>query len=76
MDRENIDPLVQQVTIKNGIITILRELVDFSSSESDDDETEYAMHVAERREKLPRLENYVENIIPVYDNQQFKSHFR
>lgn len=47
MDRENIDPLVQQVTIMNGIITILRELVDFSSSESD--EAEYAMHVAEYR---------------------------
>lgn len=76
MDRENIDPLVQQVTIINGIITILRELVDFSSSESDDDEAEYAMHVAERRKKLPRLENYVENIVPAYDNQQFKSHFR
>lgn len=76
MDRENIDLLVQQVTIINGIITILRELVDFSSSESDDDEAEYAMHVAKRRKKLPRLENYVENIVPAYDNQQFKSHFR
>lgn len=75
MDGENIDPLVQQATIKNGTVAILRELLVFSSSESDD-EAEHAMHLAGRREKLPRLGNYVENIVPAYDNQQFKSHFR
>nr|XP_012233082.1 PREDICTED: putative nuclease HARBI1 [Linepithema humile] len=54
------------------------EFIDFNSSsesEEDEDELEHVMCVVERR-KLPRLKNYVENIVPAYSDQQFKSHFR
>ncbi|KMQ87441.1 nuclease harbi1 [Lasius niger] len=46
------------------------------SEEESEDELEYIMHVMERKKKLPRLEDYVENIVPAYSGQQFKSHFR
>lgn len=40
MNRENIDP-VQQIPIQNGIVAILQELVDFSSSSESDNEVEH-----------------------------------
>lgn len=72
-----IDLTPQQTVILNGVAVILMELIDFtSSSESEEDELEYLMDVMGRREKLPKLKNYVENIVPTYSDQQFKSHFR
>lgn len=80
MDNVDIDPRAQRTAILHGIATVLMDLIDFSSSseneDSEDEEVEYVMQLMEKRKKLPRLENYVENIVPAYSNQQFKSHFR
>lgn len=48
-----------------------------SSEESDDDSEmlELAVCVTDRKE-VPRLENYMENVVPLFDDGQFKSHFR
>jgi len=48
-----------------------------SSEESDDDSEmlELAVCVIDRKE-VPRLENYVETVVPLFDDEQFKSHFR
>lgn len=77
MDEDNfIDLTPQQTVILNGITVILMQVIDFTSSSESEDELEYVMDVIGRREKLPKLENYVENIVPTYSDQQFKSHFR
>ncbi|XP_011860033.1 PREDICTED: putative nuclease HARBI1 isoform X2 [Vollenhovia emeryi] len=78
MEDNLIDPAPQRIAILNGITMILMELLDFSSSESEEEEEEleHVLHIVEKRKKLPRLENYVENVVPAYSDLQFKSHFR
>lgn len=71
----------EQIVIFNGITTILMELInDFtSSSESEDEQENVLFYTIEKKKplkKIRRLENYVENIVPAYSDQQFKSHFR
>jgi hypothetical protein len=49
-----------------------------SSSEESNDDTEMlelAVCVTDTKE-VPRLENYMENVVPLFDDGQFKSHFR
>jgi len=77
IDENNL--AMQRSVILRGIATILIELTNFTSSsesEEDEDELKHVMHVVKRKKKLPRLENYVENIVPAYSDHQFKSHFR
>lgn len=77
MDEENcIDLTPQQSVILNGIIVILTEFIDCTSSSESEEDEQYVMHLMGRKKKLPRLENYVENIVPAYSDQQFKPHFR
>lgn len=78
MDEDkHMDPAPRRILILDGIATILAELIDLtSSSESEEDELEYVLHAMKERKKLPRLKNYVENIVPAYNDQQFKLHFR
>ncbi|XP_072756876.1 uncharacterized protein [Anoplolepis gracilipes] len=83
---------LQRIAILHGIITILTELIDLnsseseeddfddlidltSSSESEEDERKHIMYAIERRKTL-RLKHYMENIVPVYNDQLFESHFR
>ncbi|XP_020298879.1 putative nuclease HARBI1 isoform X2 [Pseudomyrmex gracilis] len=48
-----------------------------SSEESEDDvEVINLLYMQEKKELVPRLLNYVEVILPQYNNAQFKSHFR
>jgi len=74
----DIDLRAQRIAILRAITIILMDIIDFSSSENEEseDEVELVMQLMEKRKKLPRLENYVENIVFAYNNQQFKSHFR
>ncbi|KMQ83191.1 nuclease harbi1 [Lasius niger] len=75
-DMDNpINSAPHRIAILRGITTILTDFIDSTLSSESEDEIEYIMHT-NRREKLPRLENYVENIVPVYSDQKFKSHFR
>ncbi|XP_032690752.1 protein ALP1-like, partial [Odontomachus brunneus] len=73
-DANRLGPALQRTTILNGVVLILKELDYFTSSESED-EMENLTPLVDKR-KLPKLENYVENIVPAYNNHQFKSHFR
>lgn len=73
----NRNLISRRILILRGIATILMDLLDnTSSSEEDEDELDCVMHVMEKSKKLPRLENYVENIVPTYSDKQFKLHFR
>ncbi|KAK3926698.1 Protein ANTAGONIST OF LIKE HETEROCHROMATIN PROTEIN 1 [Frankliniella fusca] len=66
-----------------GINLILRHLIeDESESSSSDEELDIlerflpdALRVRRRR-KVPRLENYVEEVMPLWTDNDFKSHFR
>lgn len=61
----------------NIIAIISREFADFfSSSDSDDDDLAALEHRIAQKQSIPRLENYVERIVPILNNYQFKSHFR
>jgi len=52
------------------------------SSSSDDSEDgsnelyEYVVQSLETKTAIPRLQNYVETIVPQFNDGQFKSHFR
>lgn len=73
----NCNLVLRRILILRGIATILMDFLDnTTSSEEDEDEVECVMHVMEKPKKLPRLENYVENIVPTYSDKQFKLHFR
>jgi len=66
---------LQQIIISQSI-SIITKIIDVTSSESEDDELEYVMRMMKNKTKWPKLKNYVENIVPAYSDQQFKSHFR
>lgn len=58
-----------------AVALIVRELIDSSSSsESDNEEFEIIERLNQRR-NMPRLQNYVERILPALTNQEFKAHF-
>jgi hypothetical protein len=70
----------RQRAILLGVHLILREFLDESSSSSDEE-----LNVAERlapyilrgrrRRKVPRLKNYIEEVMPQWTDIDFKSHF-
>jgi len=45
-------------------------------SEDDSNDYEYAVQCVETKAAIPRLQNYVETIVPQFNDGQFKSHFR
>lgn len=49
-----------------------------SSEESEDDcdSFEYTAQFLLTKNEIPRLQNYVEIVVPKFNNRQFKSHFR
>lgn len=47
-----------------------------SSDDSEDDSYEYVAQCLETKTAIPRLQNYVETIVPQFNDGQFKSHFR
>lgn len=47
-----------------------------SSDDSEDDCNEYLVQFVETKTAIPRLQNYVETIVPQFNDGQFKSHFR
>ncbi|KAK3912072.1 Protein ANTAGONIST OF LIKE HETEROCHROMATIN PROTEIN 1 [Frankliniella fusca] len=66
-----------------GINLILRHLIeDESESSSSDEELDILERFlpdalpVRRRRKVPRLENYVEEVMPLWTDSDFKSHFR
>jgi len=66
---------------RNLLVLAIQQVGDIifssSSEESDDDSQilELAVCVTDRKE-VPRMQNYVETVIPLFDDGQFKSHFR
>ncbi|XP_025162263.1 uncharacterized protein LOC112590332 isoform X2 [Harpegnathos saltator] len=58
------------------LLFALSELIESSSSD-DEEELDVLINLkVGRRKKLPRLQNYVEEVIPRWKDQEFKSHFR
>lgn len=56
-----------------AVALITQELID-SSSSSESDNEELERNIIQRR-KVPRMENYVETIVPMLTNHEFKAHF-
>lgn len=64
-------------TLLTAVALIAQELIDSSSSsESDNEELEILQRNVNQRRKVPRIQNYMETIVPMLTNQQFKAHFR
>lgn len=48
-----------------------------SSDESDDDTIyEYAVQLISNKNAIPRLQNYVKAVVPLFNDGQFKSHIK
>jgi len=66
---------------RNLLVLAIQQVGDIifssSSEESDDDSQilELAICVTDKK-AVPRMQNYVETVIPLFDDGQFKSHFR
>lgn len=65
---------------RRDLVTIIalqiRELVDTSSSDSDNDELEILEKMLNKRRKVSRVQNYIEIVVPELTSQDFKAHFR
>ncbi|XP_024882531.1 protein ANTAGONIST OF LIKE HETEROCHROMATIN PROTEIN 1-like isoform X1 [Temnothorax curvispinosus] len=65
---------------RRDLVTIIalqiRELVETSSSDSDNDELEILEKMLNKRRKVSRVQNYVETVVPGLTSQDFKAHFR
>ncbi|KAF0700859.1 Uncharacterized protein FWK35_00035093, partial [Aphis craccivora] len=60
-------------------LKLVGEIIFFSSSEeseNDDHDFELAVPFLTAKNVIPRMENYVEKIVPQFNDGQFKSHFR
>jgi len=60
-------------------LQLVGDMLFFSSSEEsedDDHDFELAVLFVNTKNAIPRMENYVEKIVPQFDDGQFKSHFR
>ncbi|XP_015514238.1 putative nuclease HARBI1 isoform X1 [Neodiprion lecontei] len=56
-------------------VRIIEEI--FSSENSDDEEDILLLrNIANRRRKIPRIQNYIADVVNHYNDKQFKSHFR
>lgn len=65
--------------LKEVLITLVLEvqdLVNASSSDSDEEEVVILQHIANKKRKVARVPNYVETIVPVLRSEDFKAHFR
>lgn len=73
--------------IVNNLLEIIND--DFDSDDSDeydmiedsDDEMEWEycnihLNLSFKKEPIPRLQNFVEEVIPAFTDKEFKSHFR
>ena len=59
-------------------LRVMNQIIDSSSSESssEDEELQVLERHLHRRTVVPRLENYVEHVLPALSDQEFKAHFR
>lgn len=65
--------------MKDVIIPLLlevRDLINASSSDSDEEEVAMLQNIVNKRRKIARVENYVEIIVPALTIEDFKAHFR
>ena len=60
------------------VILTVWELIDSSSSESNDELLKYLERNrnSNPRKRVQRIENYVEEIVPLLTKEEFKAHFR
>lgn len=62
------------------IVRIILDIINESSDSSDtnDSDDEILLRELNRRSPVPRIKckNYVENIVSLYSDMEFKSHFR
>ncbi|XP_060855167.1 uncharacterized protein LOC132932831 [Metopolophium dirhodum] len=61
------------------VLQLVGDVLFFSSSEDSEDNDhgfELAVPFVTAKNAIPRMENYVEKIVPQFDDGQFKSHFR
>jgi len=59
-------------------LQLVGDILFFSSSEEsedDDHDFELAVPFVNAKNAIPRMENYVEKVVPQFDDGQFKSHF-
>jgi len=61
----------------NALIAIAIEMLDSSDSDLSDSDSDEELILLEQRirGKRPRIQNYIE-VIALYDDKEFKSHFR
>jgi len=61
-------------------LQLVEDVIFFSSSEESEDDDDHNFELAvpfvTAKNTIPRMENYVEHIVPQFDDGQFKSHFR
>lgn len=71
------------------IVNNLLEIIDNESDDSDefdiveesDDEMEWEycgthISLSFNKERIPRIQSFIEDVIPAFTNKEFKSHFR
>lgn len=56
-------------------VLIVQDLID-SSSESDDEDVKIIQRSINIRRHVPRIQNYVEEIVAAFTEEEFKAHFR
>ena len=54
----------------------IQQLADMSSSDSNEEEFSIVENMFKKRMKVHRITNYVETILPMLTNLEFKAHFR
>jgi len=55
---------------------VLKELIESSSSSNSEEDLDALTNIETYRRKIPRLKNYVEEVVPRWRDDEFKSHFR
>jgi hypothetical protein len=75
MDNGIMEP--NRKNLFTAIVLIVQELIDSSSSSSESDYEEcLIVEKINQRRNVPRVQNYVEKIVPALTDQDFKAHFR
>jgi len=57
-------------------LLVLKELIESSSSSDSEEDLDALTNIETYRRKIPRLKNYVEEVVLRWRDDEFKSHFR
>ncbi|KAF5294299.1 hypothetical protein FQA39_LY13443 [Lamprigera yunnana] len=67
--------MADQVSKYSRILNFAEEFLDSSTEESEEEEEMFVLNNLEKR-AIPKIVNYVENVVSQLEDSQFKSHFR